>query len=93
MSVLSKIIPKDRSERDYDGFSPDEIYEMGWNDLKSKMEEMDIVPVVRCKDCKYRPKKDGYFNDFCPCATTGDPYLDWIPEDDWYCASGEKVEQ
>ena len=55
--------------------------------------DADFVNVVRCKDCKYRPKKDGYFNDFCPCATTGDPYLDWIPEDDWYCASGEKVEQ
>lgn len=53
MSIAPELAPKARAERDYDGFSPDEIYEMGWNDLKSKMEEMDIVSVVWCKDCKY----------------------------------------
>lgn len=57
----------------------------------NSMPTVDAVTVVRCKDCKHRPKKDGYYNDVCPCATTDDPYIDWMPEDDWFCANGEKV--
>lgn len=49
-----------------------------------------LKELVSCKDCKHRPKKDGYFNNVCPCATTGDPYLDWVPEDDWFCPEGER---
>lgn len=93
MSVLSKIIPKDRSERDYDGFSPDEIYEMGWNDLKSKMEEMDIVPVVRCKDCKYAYMTDDGYCNWCDIMADllGLDYDDIHLPGDWFCADGEKV--
>ena len=93
MSVLSKIIPKDRSERDYDGFSPDEIYEMGWNDLKSKMEEMDIVPVVRCKDCKYAYMTDDGYCNWCDIMADllGLEYDDIHLPGDWFCADGKKV--
>ena len=93
MSVLSKIIPKGRSERDYDGFSTDEIYEMGWNDLKSKMEEMDIVPVVRCKDCKYAYMTDDGYCNWCDIMADllGLDYDDIHLPGDWFCADGKKV--
>ena len=57
--------------------------------------------IIRCKDCKHRPINiDGnsvhgyilHFPDYkCP-AQCSDGYYDWFPEDDWYCANGEKKE-
>ena len=38
----------------------------------------DVVPVVRCSDCKY------FENVWCP--------LEWIPEEDWFCANGRRRE-
>ena len=62
--------------------------------------------LIRCKDCKHRPKLDeedvendtvdGFsfeFPDFkCPCRCE-DPYYNWMPEDDWYCGNGERKEE
>ena len=39
--------------------------------------------VVRCKDCKNNGKSQ------CPLCSTGDPYLDSKPNDNWYCADGK----
>lgn len=56
--------------------------------------------LVRCKDCKHRPKIDGeYENGFdlefptskCPCQCD-DGYYNWMPNNDWYCANGERKE-
>lgn len=61
----------------------------------------DRQPVVRCKDCKHRPKEpnwkthvSGYDLEFpkdskCPCRCS-DEYYSWYPKDDWFCANGEK---
>ena len=61
--------------------------------------EMDEL--IRCKDCKHRPiKPDNYkgygfslnFPDYdyrCPCRCD-DPYYSWYPDDDWFCANGER---
>ena len=57
----------------------------------NKMPSIDAVPVIRCKDCIYNPKKDEHTTQ-CPCSTTGDPFLDWIPDDNWFCADGEREE-
>ena len=58
--------------------------------------------LVRCKDCKHRPKEpnwktyeDGFDIEFpegskCPCQCSGDEYYSWYPEDDWFCADGER---
>lgn len=57
--------------------------------------------VVRCKDCKHRPKKpdwetyeDGGDIEFpdgkCPCQCSSDRYYSWYPDDDWFCADGER---
>ena len=42
--------------------------------------------LVRCKDCKHRDGKDGQ----CPLQTTGDPYLDTYPQNNFYCGDGER---
>ena len=82
---MSNLTPKDRSERDYDGFSLDEIYEMGWNDLKSQLEEMDVVRVVRCRNCKYGEVDDPDFPDQYFCHFTG---CDWN-SGEHFCSDGE----
>lgn len=60
--------------------------------------------LVRCKDCKHRPKKpnwetyeSGFDIEFpegskCPCYCSGDEWYSWYPEDDWFCADGERKE-
>lgn len=64
----------------------------------------DRQPVVRCKDCKHRPKEpdwktyeSGFDLEFpegskCPCRCSGDKWYSWYPEDDWFCADGERQE-
>lgn len=57
-----------------------------------------MIPLVRCKDCKHNTK---LFNDqgraqfgdgVCPCKRAGaDPYIDWDPDPDWFCADGERM--
>ena len=59
---------------------------------------IDAVPVVRCKDCKHRPKENGspYGNiwtefpeeEICP-FNCEDPFYNQMPEDDFFCARGE----
>ena len=54
--------------------------------------------LIRCKDCKHRPKKPDYYEDgfdlefpdgICPCQCE-DGYYSWYPQDDWYCADGKR---
>ena len=64
--------------------------------------EENIVEVVRCRDCKYRPvgvnnryvhapeDKDGNeYSDICPWLCE-DCFYSEIPPDDFYCAYGER---
>jgi len=53
---------------------------------------------ILCKDCKHRPTEpakyktgfDLYFPDEeCPCRCD-DGYYSWYPEDNWFCANGER---
>lgn len=62
---------------------------------------MDKIEVVRCKDCKHRPiipenfkwAFDLEFPDTeCPCHCE-DGYYSWYPDNDWYCANGERKER
>lgn len=57
----------------------------------------DVVAVVRCKECKHKPKYDGpnrvvFPDEVCPCQCYDD-YYNWMPSDDWYCADGERSEK
>lgn len=55
--------------------------------------------LVRCKDCKHRPKENGspYGNiwtefpeeEICP-FNCEDPFYNQMPEDDFFCARGER---
>ena len=54
----------------------------------------DVVAVVRCKECKHRPKYDGpnrvvFPDEVCPYQCD-DLYYNWMPSDDWFCADGER---
>lgn len=86
--------------------------EEDWKRLKERLKEQDNCencaiaiedrqPVVRCKDCKHRPKKpdwetyeDGADIEFpdgkCPCQCSSDRYYSWYPDDEWFCAEGER---
>ncbi len=68
-------------------------------DIVNKVEirGREFVPVVRCKECKHRPKYDGpnrvvFPDGICPCQCD-DEYYNWMPSDDWLCPDGEKVEK
>lgn len=68
-------------------------------DAVEQMPTIDAVPVVRCKDCKHKPIDTGgkgygedlsFDDDYkCPCKCE-DPFYSWMPEDDWFCANGER---
>lgn len=61
----------------------------------------DSVVLVRCKDCKHRPKRleegegEGFnleFPDYkCPCQCD-DGWYNWMPDDNWFCRDGERKE-
>lgn len=58
---------------------------------------VDAEPVVRCKDCIHAPTGSGVGcnitfpeQDYkCPCRCD-DPWYSWRPDDDWFCAYGER---
>ena len=62
---------------------------------------LDMIHVVRCRDCKHRPmdyreeydEMTGFGlefpDDYCPCQCE-DGWYNWFPDDDWYCANGER---
>lgn len=54
--------------------------------------------IVKCKDCIHKPRLvvEGrvrpivFFPDEnCPCACD-DSWYDYVPDDDWFCANGER---
>ncbi len=59
---------------------------------------LDMRPLVLCKDCKHRPimpkdHTDGFDLKFpdnkCSCQCE-DGWYSWYPEDNWFCANGER---
>lgn len=59
----------------------------------------NLIEVVRCKNCKHRPKEPDcteigglgikFPDSRCPCQC-GDGYYSWYPDDDWFCGNGER---
>jgi hypothetical protein len=68
----------------------------GWGNCCVEIDNaptVDAVRVVRCKECKHRPKYDGpnrlvFPDGICPCQCD-DEYYNWMPSDNWFCADGE----
>lgn len=64
------------------------------------IEMLSEPEIIRCKDCKHRPKAtradkkvfSGFSVEFpdekCPCQC-GDVWYNWYPEDDFYCGYAE----
>ena len=48
---------------------------------------IDAVPVVRCRECKYRFKNNGHNKDGCPIIDANI----WMDDDD-FCSHGERKE-
>lgn len=61
--------------------------------------QINWSPLVRCKDCIHKPTGSGANHDItfpkqdykCPCRCDDDWYS-WMPDDDWFCANGERRE-
>ena len=59
-------------------------------ELVDDIPTIDAVSVVRCKDCKHNPKyTDDYMYGKCIFCCEDDFYSG-TPNDDWFCADGER---
>lgn len=65
---------------------------------------VDVAEVVRCKDCIHRPimefddvmppliDEEDYYRDYqCPYVG-GDDYYNVMPDDNWFCNHGERMD-
>lgn len=64
------------------GFSRENIRE-----LLQDIPAIDAVPVVRCRECKYRFKNNGHDKRGCPIIDANI----WMDDDD-FCSHGERKE-
>ena len=55
--------------------------------------------LILCKDCIHRPYKNPNEDEYnavasddwvCPCVVEDDQFYSYIPEDDFFCAKGER---
>lgn len=82
----------DAEKLEKDGWSASRTYQQDAKTMVYETKKMtdfptaDVVEVVRCKECKHRDGEDGQ----CPLQTTGDPYLDTYPQNNFYCGDGER---
>ena len=69
--------------------------------LDAEMKRRDIVAVIRCKECKHRPKEpypgaSGFNLQFpdivCPYYCDDGYYCEY-PPDDFFCANGEREDK
>lgn len=70
-AMLTPVLPKEH--RRYQTSNLDDVYAQGWADALDNLKnapEDDVVPVVRCKDCKYGEayyRMDGTKGIYCHC--------------------------
>ena len=95
---MTRLIDADKIPWDVDGVGT--IPVVTKEEIDS-MKTVDAEPVVRCKDCKHRPKRtddEGTGFDFefpdemCPCQCE-DGWYNWMPDDNWFCGNGERKEE
>ena len=73
-------------------------YVVLFHDIHGLDVEFETRDLVLCKNCKHRPKGTGanhdleFPDDVCPCQCEDDWYS-WKPNDDWFCADGERKEE
>ena len=54
--------------------------------LVEDIRKVDAVPVVRCKDCRWKEREEPGMV-YCPATVGG-----WVDED-WFCKGGERSEE
>ena len=74
--------------------------------LQRRADECSLIEIVTCGECKHKPIKydpegddfgfnlvspNGYDN-LCPCLNTDDGFYSYMPEDNFFCAFGERRE-
>lgn len=82
-AMSTPVLPKEY--RNYQTDNLDDAYERGWEDALENLKNaptVDAVPVVRCKDCKYRDGTPGQPNILCA----------QMHEDD-FCSYGKRKEE
>lgn len=67
-----------------DGFNPDDFYGYIIQRIIDETPAIDAVPVMRCRECKYRPDKPNQ-NGFLVCGASG---MEISNED--FCSYGER---
>lgn len=102
INAIAKMMPKSYTP---DGSHPadEEIFRVQeiFADCIQTIENLPSVQpeIIRCKDCKHRPKGTGANHDLefpdgvCPCQNPDDYWYSWKPDDDWFCADGERKEE
>lgn len=97
-----RLIDADALEKIYSRNSITDIVEVVERTVLQHLKDaptIDAVPVVRCKECKHRPKEnrslDGIIyvefpeEEICP-FNCEDPFYNQMPDDDFFCARGER---
>ena len=69
-----------------------------------RLDNCPLIEIVRCGECKHKPIKhdpegddfgfnlvspNGYDN-LCPCLNTDDGFYSYMPDDNFFCAYGER---
>ena len=84
-AMLTPVLPKEH--RHYQTSNLDDVYAQGWADALDNLKTApaaDVVPVVRCKDCKH-----SYVTIGARCCSYGAFYDVAVP-DDFFCALAER---
>lgn len=74
-------------------------YVVLFHDNHGKDVDVEVKNLVLCKNCKHRPKGTGANHDLefpdyvCPCQNADDDWYSWKPNDDWFCADGERGDE
>ncbi len=74
------------------------------DDIRLRQDDCPLIEIVTCRECKHKPIKydpegddfgfnlvspNGYDN-LCPCLNTDDGFYSYMPEDNFFCAFGER---
>lgn len=87
-------------DNDTDAF----IYEDPTKVSTKRLDNCPLIEIVTCGECKHKPIKhdpegddfgfnlvspNGYDN-LCPCLNTDDGFYSYMPDDNFFCAYGER---
>lgn len=86
---MSRLINTEEFIKRIDHYPPD-IRNTAKKELRY-CKTVDAASVVRCKDCKHR-RADGFCKKY-QRNIDGSATMWFAPDDDWFCADGEKVKK